>query len=113
MNFAEIENTWRSPQNRPTPAQLEEIKMKFVTDLNKRHRGTVAFMGLLGTALLFMTGRIILHLLWPNPGSSTVNFSEEWALIPFFALPWIGWIIMVRRYRRHRAEHPNYESSIS
>lgn len=112
MNFAEIENMWRSPQNQPTAAQLEEIKMKFVNDLNKRHRGSVVFLTAVGVALAVFTGKIIFHLLWPRPGLDVVDLVREWAIIPFFALPWIGWMILVRRYRRHRSQHPNYDASI-
>ena len=113
MNFAEIENMWRSPQNRPTAAQLEEIKMKFVTDLNKRHRASVAFLTAVGIALALFTGRIIFDLLWRTSQIDTIDLAREWAIIPFFALPWIGWIFLLRQYRRHRSQHPNYDTSVS
>lgn len=112
MNFAEIQNLWHAPHNRPSAAQLEEIKMKFVAEMSKRHRGIVVFMSLVGAALVFLTGKIVLHLLWPAPGKDTLDFAREWSVIPFFALPWIGWLSMVVQYRRHRAQHPNYDRSI-
>jgi hypothetical protein len=112
MNFAEIEHMWRSPQNQPTAAQLEELKMKFVTDLNQRHRASVAFLSFVGIALIFFTGKIVLHLFWPSAGTDPVNLAREWAIIPFFALPWIGWGLLLRRYRRHRRHHPDYARSI-
>src|SRR5688500_9332057 len=113
MNFAEIENMWRSPLNRPSPAQLEELRMQFITDLTKRHRGFVIFMSVVGTALVFITGKFIVHLVWPRPMLDSIAVTREWAVIPLFALPWIAWALMVRQYRRHRALHPNYETSIS
>ena len=113
MNFAEIENMWRSPLNRPSPAQLEEQRMQFINDLNKRHRGFVLFMSVVGAALVFITGKIIVHLIWPSPAVDTIALTREWGVFPLLALPWIGWILMVRQYRWHRALHPNYETSIS
>ena len=87
--------------------------MEFINDLNKRHRGFVIFMSLVGSALMIITGRIVMHLIWPATASHPVIFSREWAVFPLLALPWIGWMLMVRQYRRHRTSHPNYESSIS
>ena len=112
MNFAEIQNLWHVPQNRPSASHLEEIKMKFVADLNKRHRGIVVFLSVVGIALIFITGKILLHLIWPAPGAEPIDVAREWSIVPFFALPWIGWLVMVAQYRRHRTQHPNYDRSI-
>lgn len=113
MNFAEIETLWRSPQNRPSPAQLEEIKMEFVTDLKKRRRALVTFLAMIGAALLALTAVFSAQLIWPNPGKDAIDVSREWSVIPFFAIPWVGWIVLVRNYRRHRDGHPDYENSIA
>lgn len=112
MNFADIESMWRSPHNRPSPAQLEEQKMHFVTDLKKRHRGIVVFLALVGTALLAITGQLVVHALRAQPAGKAVDFSREWAVIPLFVLPWLGWWVMARQYRRHRMAHPDYTVSI-
>jgi len=111
MNFAEIQTTWRSPQNRPSPEQWEKMKMKFVTDLSKRHRAMVAFLTGLGVALVVFTVKIGWQLIRPAAGTSEIDLAREWATIPFFALPWIGWIWMWVQYRRHRANHPDYARS--
>ena len=113
MNFAEIQNAWQSPQNRPTAAQLEKDKMNFVAELNRRQRGNRIFLLLVLIPLVAITGKIALHILWPNPALDAVDLSREWAIIPFFALPWIGWLVMLRLHRRHRARNANYERSIS
>jgi hypothetical protein len=112
MNFADIENAWRSPHNWPSPAQLEKQKMQFVTDLKKRHRGLVAFLALVGVALLVITGKFAFDLIWPDAGVDKVDFAREWAIVPFLALPWIGWALLVRQYRAHRTKHPDYDVSI-
>lgn len=112
MNFADIENAWRSPHNRPSAAQLEEQKMQFVTDLKKRHRGIATLLAFTGSALLVVTGKFALDLIWPHAGVDKVDFTREWAIVPFLALPWIGWLMLLRQYRAHRTQHPDYEVSI-
>lgn len=113
MNFADIENTWRSPHNRPSAAELEQQKMKFITDLRKRRRGNLLFLWLVFSLLVFMTGKVVLHVLWPDPALDKVDLAREWAIIPFFALPWIGWLFMVRLHRQHQTRHPDYGNSIN
>lgn len=113
MNFAEIENAWRSPRNRPSPAELEKLKMEFITDLRRRRRDAFGLLCLVLLPMVFLTGKLALHILWPDPALDAVDLSREWGVIPFFALPWIGWLVMVRLYRKHQARHPNYEASIS
>ena len=70
-------------------------------------------MSVVGAALVFITGKVIVHLIWPSPTVDTIALTREWAVIPLLALPWFGWFLMVRQYRRHRALHPNYQNSIS
>jgi hypothetical protein len=112
MNFAEIETMWHSPHNRPNQARMEEIKMKFVTDLKKRHRGTVIFLWFIFLLLSFFTTKMVLQVIWPDPAWDKVDLLQEWGLIPFVALPWAGWAIMVALHRRHQSMHPNYAGSI-
>ncbi|AOS43339.1 hypothetical protein Verru16b_00382 [Lacunisphaera limnophila] len=113
MNFADIENTWRSPHNRPPAAQLEKQKMEFVADLRRRRRGNLIFLGLILSLLLFMTGKVVLQVIWSDPALNRVDLAREWAIIPFFALPWIGWLLMVRLHWRHHVRHPHSDASIS
>ena len=113
MNFDDIQKTWRSPLNQPSAAQLEKDKMKFVSDLKRRHRGNLLLLGLVFALLLFITGKIVLHVLMPDPQLAKVDLRREWTIIPFFALPWIGWLVLVHLYRRHRRQHPDYAKSIA
>jgi hypothetical protein len=113
MNFAEIQNAWKSPQNRPTAAQLEKDKMNFITELRRRHRGNRIFLGLVLIPLVYFTAKVVLHVLWPDPALDKVDFTREWAIIPFFALPWIGWFALLRLHRQHRARSANYDRSIN
>lgn len=113
MNFDEIQKTWQSPLNRPDTAQLEKDKMKFVTDLSRRRRGNLLLLVLVFALVLFLTVKLGLHILMPDPGSKSVDLGREWGVIPFFALPWAGWLYMVRLHWRQHVRHPNYDRSIS
>jgi hypothetical protein len=113
MNFDDIQKTWQSPHNRPSAAQLEKDKMKFVTDLRRRRRGNLFFLGLVFALLVFITGKLGMHLLWPEPALDKVDISREWAVIPFFALPWAAWLFMVRLHWRQHVRHPRYDRSIN
>jgi hypothetical protein len=112
MNFAEIENTWRSPHNRLNPAELEKNKMQLIAELRRRRRATIGLLGVTFLPLAFVTGRLVLHLLHAEAGRDPVDLATEWGVVPFFLLPWIGWLSMVALYRRHRARHLNYDQSI-
>jgi hypothetical protein len=112
MNFDEIQQTWRSPLNQPSAAQLEKQKMVFVSDLKRRHRGNLLLLALVFALLAFFTGKLLLQVFWPDPQLDKIDLSREWAVLPFFALPWIAWIALVVLYRRHRRQHPDYAKSI-
>lgn len=112
MSFAEFENTWHSPRNRPSVAQLEELKMKFVTDLNRRRRGLVYFLGMVGAVLAVITVALALHLISPDSPRDAIDPAREWAALAFLLLPWAGWGAMLRHYLRHRAAHRDYDRSI-
>ncbi len=113
MNFDDIQKTWQSPHNRPSAAQLEKDKMKFLTDLRRRNRSAVVFMWVIAAVLTFITGEVLFHLLWPDPSMDTIDLSREWSVVPLLALPWFCIAIFFRKYRRYRGRHPLSEGSIS
>ena len=112
MNFADIEQTWRSPHNRPPAAELEQHKMKLIADLRRRQRGFVIFISLVLTILVVLTAMIAWQLVWPDSARSRMDFSQEWGVLPILALPWAAAIHFARQYRRHRAGHAHYDRSI-
>lgn len=113
MNFDEIESVWRSPHNQPSATELEQHKMKLVTELHRRHRVSRRLLGLTLLPLLFITFMIVRHAFWPDPARPAINWEREWALLPFLTLPWLGWFILLRLHLRHQRKHPDYERSIS
>jgi len=67
MNFADIEKTWQSAENRPSAAQLEKQKMNLIDELHRRRRATRGLLWLTAIPLVLVTGRLLLHILWPAP----------------------------------------------
>lgn len=117
MNFADIENAWRSPHNRPDAAALEKQKMQFLTELRRNRRATRGLLFLSAVPLVFFTTKIALHLVAPNPALVRVDLTREWAILPFFALPWIGWFALLREYvaggRGHIGEDTSIQTSVA
>jgi len=112
MNFDELESVWRSPHNQPTANELEQHKMKLVTELRRRHRASLGLLWLTLLPLLIITYLIVQHALWPEPSHTPMNWEREWAVLPFLTLPWLGWFMMLRLYLRHQRRHPDCDRSI-
>lgn len=112
MNFDDIRQTWQSSHNRPSGAELEKLKMNLITELRRQRRANTGLLVLTLCPLVFFTAKVILHLLSPAAGTTPVDLSREWAVLPFFALPWIGWFVLLGLQRRHAARHRSYEGSI-
>jgi hypothetical protein len=113
VNFDDISQTWQSPNNRPTKAQLEDMKMNMESELRRRRRSNLGLLVISLCPLLFFTAKIVLHLVWPQPDHTPVDLSREWAVLPFFALPWIGWLVLAALQRTHSAQHHSYNASIA
>lgn len=112
MNFADIENTWRSPHNRPSAAELEKQTMKLIDELRRSRRTSRGLLWLTAVPLVLLTGRLLLHAIWPSPGLDRLDLAREWVVVPFFLLPWVGWLLFWRSQRRHEAAHADYAQSI-
>jgi hypothetical protein len=112
MNFADIEKTWRSARNSPSAAQLEKQKMELITELHRRRKASRGLLWLTVIPLVLVTGRLLLHILWPDPALDRLDLGREWMVVPFFLLPWAGWFLMWRQHRRHEAVHGDYARSI-
>jgi len=112
MNFDDIQATWRSTRNQPSTDQLSQLKMNLASDLRKRRRKFFAF-GLITFLLLALpTGALIQHLLGGPSGANGIDFGREWASLASLALPWIAWVIFMRRFQRHLSAHKDYDHSI-
>lgn len=113
MNFAEIQKTWSSAGNRPSPTEVEKLKMNLITELKRRRRSSFMLLAITFVPLAFLTGKLVAHLVWPDPALDAVDLRREWGVLPFFALPWIGWAWMLRLHLGHRARHGAFDRSIN
>jgi len=112
MNFADIENAWHSPHNRPSPAEQEKHYMQLITDLRRRRRGFVLHLSLVLTFLTVVTVLILRHLISTDPALNRIDVTREWGAFVLLALPWIAALVFVRQYWRHFAGHADYNRSI-
>jgi hypothetical protein len=112
MNFDDIVKTWQSPHNRPNQAEMEKHKMNMISDLRKRRRSSLGLLLISLLPLLFVTGKLALHLIAPDPSLDKVDLSREWAVVPMFLLPWGTWLILARIQHTHHVKHPDYDRSI-
>ncbi|RXK54888.1 hypothetical protein ESB00_03050 [Oleiharenicola lentus] len=112
MNFADIEKTWRSAENRPSAAQLERQKMELINELHRRRRASRSLLVRTAIPLGLITALLLLHLLWPDSASDRLNLTREWAILPFLLLPWVGWFLLWRQHRRHASAHADHARSI-
>lgn len=113
MNFADIENTWRSPLNRPDPATLEQMKNAFIAEHDRRRTGQKHFLFLVGVVLTFLTLRLAVQVCRPDPLKPGIDFAREWGVILFLLLPWGAWTVLVRRLFRHDREHGHLEPTLA
>ena len=111
MNFADIEQTWRSPPNRPDVGQLETEKMNVVQTLHRRDRGFAIGLTLIFSALIVITATIVRkEIVGTVP---VMDYGREWSVLLLLSLPWLGALWMVRRYRRQLAQQGDYTRSIA
>jgi len=95
------------------PSELEAQKSKLLAELRARHRRFVVFISATFAALTLFTGRIALHLLWPDPALDRINLAREWAFLIALGLPWAGAVTLLCHYLRHRTAHGDHTRSIS
>jgi hypothetical protein len=113
MNFADIENTWRSAHNRPSAAQIERDKKKFASELRRRHRGFVIFLTWIFAVLSLITAGLLYHAFRAGSKADDIDFSREWGVLLILALPWLAALLFAWQYRRLRSGPDRGESPIS
>lgn len=113
MNFADLEKTWRSPHNRPSPAEMESMKIQFIAEHDRRRRNLKRFLFLVTAVLGFLTLRFAVQAFRANAGTSDFNFSREWGAVVFLLLPWGAVAFLARRLSRHDRVHGNSASTLA
>ena len=111
MNFADLENTWRSPHNQPSAGELEKQKMDLIRTLHRRDRGFAIGLTLIFAALIVMTVALLRNQ-WFDGTSDRIDFQNEWSAVLFFLVPWFAALWILMRYRGHLARQGEYSGSI-
>jgi hypothetical protein len=109
MNFADIQNAWASPHNRPSPAEIEAHKNTLATMLSRRRRSFLAFIGPPLVALTLFTALYARKAMQED----LFGFGHEWAGPALLVLPWIAIFYFLRRHGAHLRRHPDYRSSLA
>jgi hypothetical protein len=109
MSFDDIETTWRSPHNRPSPDDVALEKAELVRRLRGRYRAFLLTVGAGVTALLGCGAALVRYKMQ----GGALDLDREWGSLLFFALPLLGAAVLLHHYRRHRARHADYNLSIS
>jgi len=112
MNFADIENTWRSPHNRPSPAELEHQSMQLIAELRRRRRGFVFLVGPALAGLTVLTVLILHRMIAPDPALDRIDLAREWGAFVLLVLPWTAAVVFIRQYWRHFVGHAQADLSI-
>jgi len=112
MSYDELERAWRSPRNRPTPAELAADRFRFTDELERRRRGVKLFLFVVFAVLAVFTVRVFAAVFWPGPGKE-IDVTREWAPLFILAMPWLGAVFLARRVARHEREHGHPERSLA
>lgn len=104
MNSADLERAWRSPRNSADPAALATARDQLFARLRERRRARRLFLALVLGALTLLSVRVALATL-PRAGGPTIDPGRDWASLVFLALPWIGFIVLMRQMLRHERGH--------
>lgn len=113
MNFADLENTWRSPHNRPDPATVDRLKKEFIAEHDRRRRGQKLFLFWVGAVLTFLTMRLAAQVIRPDPPKPGFDFTREWGSVLLLLLPWGALVVLARRLSRHDREHGHPEPTLA
>lgn len=105
MNFADLEQTWRSPANRPDPDTLTHLKQAFLAEHDRRRAGNKRFLFLVGGVLTVLTLRMAAAVLRPGDGRTVLDLSREWGTLVFLLVPWAGVVMLARQLSRHDRDH--------
>ncbi|WP_438481584.1 hypothetical protein [Oleiharenicola lentus] len=113
MNFADIQTTWRSPHNGPSPAQLDSMKHHFTNDLLRRRRGTTIFISVIVTVLTAITVSFAAFAFGAHEPGRDFDFSREWGVGLLLLIPWAGAAVIAWNTIRHRTAHGNFDRSLA
>lgn len=112
MNYDSLQSLWNSPRNAPNPSELAARQSQLLADLRRQRQRQSLFLGAVFAALAAFSVLLFLRFVWPAATPPPFDLQREWSVLPFFALPWVAWLLLLRAHRRQLSQHPAPERSI-
>ncbi len=112
MNYAELLQTWSSPSNRPSPAEIERQKWICASTLARRRRGFVAMMATPALVLTSISAWWLWRVAFAGSAPGALAFGREWAAPLLLAMTWGLFVLFVRGQAMHLRRHPEPGASI-
>ncbi len=100
MNYADLEQAWRSPRNQPSADELEDARRTFTRALQRRRRQTLIVLALSFLPLAVCTWVLGTHFIAPDQPLKAFSPRHEWSVLLLLALSWAAWLILLSLFRR-------------
>lgn len=108
MNTVELQTIWSSSGNQITSATQQQTLERFWTRLNRDRRRHYIWLVWTAFQLTIITG----FAAWLLLGTTKVNLSREWTVVPLLLLPWAVFFLLLRMFRKDRTAPPAVHSSV-
>ena len=110
IDFARLEEAWRSSANNPAAAANAYLMQDLAATLKVRRASARSLLVFAGAALGIQLGFFAYSLLTGR--GDAIDWSREWAIVPFFAIPVVVLGLIWRRYRAHMRRHPEIRAAL-
>jgi len=110
IDFARLEEAWRSSANNPAAAANAYLMQDLAATLKQRRDNVRGPMVLAGAALGINLALFTYSLITGR--GDPIDWSREWAVVPFFAIPVVVLGLIWRRYQAHVKRHPDIRAAL-
>lgn len=110
IDFGQLETAWRSSANNPDRAASAYLIGAMRTTLEERRAGVRRHLVFAALALTVPLALAAFDI--AQGRADAVDFTREWALIPFALIPFTVLILIWRRQKAHLERHPRVDGSL-
>jgi hypothetical protein len=93
MKLDEMQSAWNSPHNHPASEEQQQLAQQFVRQMIRRRRFQAIWLTNTFVWLTLATAALVKTLVVGKG-----NLTQEWAMLPLLALPWIVAVHFLRRH---------------
>lgn len=108
MNYDNLKQLWHSPENHPTTADNERLRLTLAQTLRRNHRGFVVRISLALILTLVPVAGFVRHVM----RGGAFAWEREWAMLLLLSLPIAGAFIFIRRQWQHLRAHAGSEGAV-